>query len=1359
LERPQTAVPEREAARLAALLRLEVLDTSEEEAFDGIVRMAAKLCAAPIAAISLVDASRVWFKARAGLAVREVPRARAFCSESIGLSAQDLLIIRDAAADPRFAGHPLVAGEAGVRFYAGTPLVTRDGQALGALCVMDRGPRDLGGDQAEALAALAEQVIADLELRASRSRFAARYRNALLTTAPGQGDRAMAERLHAAIEQLRESIVLTDAADRFVITNRTFRELNRNIPHAIQPGQTFEDYMRAGLAAGNYPDAIGREQEWLAARLAERRNPGPPVERQRPGGRWFLIDDRRLPDGSTIRFGTEITDRKRAEADLNERNRDLQLVIDSVPVMITRLDKDERFLFANRAYTDLMEIAVENIIGRRIAEVVAPDVYAQIRPALDRALSGDQVSVERIQRRSNGELVALEGRYVPDVDAEGRVIGLIAVHRDVTAERRARESLARSEARFRSLTALTSDWYWEQDAQFRYVFISEDADARGALGMKARAGKTRWELPWTGVSDAQWAAHRAQLEAHQVFHDFEIQRPGPDGAPVWVSVSGEPILDSQGRFAGYRGLTRNITARKAAEQSLRLEHQVTRALSDAEDAASGVKAVLRVVCETVGMGCGRFFKLDEAAGVLRFHDGWCLPQATYERFLENSRQLVFRPGEGLAGIIWQTGEPIWSSDTSRDTRVLGKSLAQNSDIRNAFAFGVSSEGKIIGVLSFSGTTVREPDERLLQAARVIGSQIGQFLKRKQAEESLRDREQMFDALLRNMPGDVYRCRNDHDWTMEYVSEGVLELTGFPPSAFTIERRVTYDSLVHPEDRDRIWQEAQAALAERRPYTIEYRIRDTNGNEKWVWERGSGDYAADGSVLALDGFVVDMTARKRAEEALRSQTERLQIGQAAARLIVMDRDIAKDHLTWSDSPEWLRGPLPASGKYPLFKDQVHPEDRARFLASRDSAIDSIQGGSLEFRIVRTDGKVLWLLSRQKVFADANGKAVRMLAALLDITERKRAEQALAASEARFRAIFERASAGMAITDTDGTYLSVNAAFARFFGYSVDEIVGKMKVSNLRSAEDAEGAELYRQLVSGEIGFFERERQYQRKDGAQIWGHATVSAVRDADGKASYVVAVFSDITEKVLARARIERMNAELEERVETRTAELSAAVKELDAFTYSVSHDLRAPVGAVSGFAHLLRGAEAARLSADGLRLLDFIEHNAERMTRLIEGLLRFSRLGRSSLHRTRVSMNGLAGESLLDFVDDAARARIDAGAMPDCEGDPALLSQVWSNLIGNALKYSRNADAPCIDIGWDASRNAYYVRDNGVGFDMAYAGKLFGVFERLHHESEFEGSGIGLAIAERIIRLHGGAIWADAAPGRGATFWFKVPP
>jgi PAS domain S-box-containing protein len=868
----------------------------------------------------------------------------------------------------------------------------------------------------------------------------------------------LAQRLLAAFEHLNESIVLTDPDDRFVLANRAFRDLNCNVAHAIQPGMKFEDYLRAGLAVGNYPDAIGREQEWLAARLEERRNPGRPVERQRNGGRWFLIDDRRLPDGSTIRFGTDITERKRAEIALNNRNRDLQLVVDSVPVMITRIDRDERFLFANRAYTDLMELPVDEVVGRKVSDLVSPEVYARIKPALNRALSGDPVSIERYQARADGGTVEIEGRYIPDVDVEGRVIGMFALHRDVTAERRARESLARSEARFRSLTALSTDWYWEQDAQFRYVYISEDADARGAMDMKQRAGKMRWELPSSGLTEEQWAAHRAQLEAHQVFRDFEFARPGPDGATIWLSVSGEPIFDANGRFTGYRGITRNITERKRVEAEL--------------------------------------------------------------------------------------------TQRSRDLPVIMDSLPA-------------------------------------MISRADGEQRYVFVNR--AYELLMER-------------------------------GAAELLG-------------------------------------------RRISDIVGPEMYA------------------------TVKPNIDRVLAGETVRFERTQ-----------------------------------------------------------------------VRSDGDTRHLDVLYVPDLGRDGRSRGWFALHWDVTERKRTEDALASTEARFRAVFERSSAGMAITDENGNYLSVNAAFARFFGYGADEIVGRMRVSDLREAGDAEGVELYRQLIAGEIGFFKRDRPYRRKNGTQVWGRATASAVHDHAGGKTYVVAVFSDITEEVLARARIERMNAELEERVETRTAELREAVKELDAFTYSVSHDLRAPIGAVSGFAHLLRSAEAERLSDDGKRLLGFIEHNAERMTRLIEGLLRFSRLGRSDLHRTRVSMNGLAAESLMDFVEEAARAQITAGSMPDCNGDPALLSQVWANLMGNALKYSRGARLPCIDIGWDDARQAYFVRDNGAGFDMAYAGKLFGVFERLHAETEFEGSGIGLAIAERIVRLHGGAIWADAAPGRGATFWFTVP-
>jgi len=408
-------------------------------------------------------------------------------------------------------------------------------------------------------------------------------------------------------------------------------------------------------------------------------------------------------------------------------------------------------------------------------------------------------------------------------------------------------------------------------------------------------------------------------------------------------------------------------------------------------------------------------------------------------------------------------------------------------------------------------------------------------------------------------------------------------------------------------------------------------------------------------------------------------------------------------------------------------------------------------------LRSDGETRYLDVLYVPDLDSHGRSAGWFALHWDITDRKRAEEALATSEARFRAVFERSNAGIAMWAIDGKYLAANTAYCDFVGYAADELIGKVAAGELRVPGDDDGFDLTGKMMRGELAYTSRDRRYRRRDGSEVWGRTTVAAVKGNDGMPQHFVSVVIDITEARQARERNERLNVELEERVAERTVELRGAVKELDAFAYSVSHDLRAPVGAVSGLAHLVRTGEAARLSDDGKRLLGMIEGDTERMIGLIDGLLRLSQLGRGTIRRVPLSMADLARDVLRDIAE-GTRAEIGVGELPGCDGDPMILRQVWANLIGNALKYSRTRDAARVDIGWDAQRQAYFVRDNGVGFDMKYAAKLFGAFERLHGEAEFEGSGIGLAIVQRILERHGGRIWADAAPDRGATFWFVVP-
>jgi light-regulated signal transduction histidine kinase (bacteriophytochrome) len=244
-----------------------------------------------------------------------------------------------------------------------------------------------------------------------------------------------------------------------------------------------------------------------------------------------------------------------------------------------------------------------------------------------------------------------------------------------------------------------------------------------------------------------------------------------------------------------------------------------------------------------------------------------------------------------------------------------------------------------------------------------------------------------------------------------------------------------------------------------------------------------------------------------------------------------------------------------------------------------------------------------------------------------------------------------------------------------------------------------------------------------------------------------------------AEAELRESNEKLERRVCERTAELETANKELEAFSYSVSHDLRAPLRAVDGFSQAVLEDYGALLPEDGRRCLQTIRGGAQRMGALIDDLLTFSRLGRQPINKQPIATADLVRATLEELGGEGQEREIQIGDLPPCSGDPALLKQVWINLLSNAIKYTRKRERAIIEIGCtrQGGETVYFVRDNGTGFDMRYADKLFGVFQRLHRVEDYEGTGVGLAIVQQIIHRHGGRVWADAAVDQGATFYFTL--
>jgi diguanylate cyclase (GGDEF)-like protein/PAS domain S-box-containing protein len=430
------------------------------------------------------------------------------------------------------------------------------------------------------------------------------------------------------------------------------------------------------------------------------------------------------------------------------------------------------------------------------------------------------------------------------------------------AERkRAEEALRRSETFFRSLVELSSDWYWEQDAESRLIRVEGRHAAMGHGPKSAILGKRLWEFPGVVLESADFDRLRATLSRHESFHDLEYSYRDRKGRLRYVSVAGEPVFEIDGRFVGYRGTSRDVTRRKRAESLVALEHAVTRSLAEADSSRKIMQVVMRVICESEQWETAGYFRAEDELGTTRLIVGWSGPgtQQVATDYYKNTMNLVIPPG-GLMSRVIQAAKPLWVTDM-KQAHTTWRQRVDHTGERATFAFPVLADGKVIGALAFSSRAIREPDERLLRTVRVIGEQVGQFLQRKQAEQVLRESEARFRALT-DLSSDWY-WEIDDDFRFARIEGRYVEGGESLPGENILGKR-RWETGLEIEDMNG-WDAHRALLNAHQPYRDVVMFRTLpDATRRFISVSGEPVHDHKGGFIGYRGVGRDITDRKTAE---------------------------------------------------------------------------------------------------------------------------------------------------------------------------------------------------------------------------------------------------------------------------------------------------------------------------------------------------------------------------------------------------------------------------------------------------------------------------------------------------------------
>ncbi|MEQ1528418.1 MAG: ATP-binding protein [Methylococcales bacterium] len=628
---------------------------------------------------------------------------------------------------------------------------------------------------------------------------------------------------------------------------------------------------------------------------------------------------------------------------------------------------------------------------------------------------------------------------------------------------------------------------------------------------------------------------------------------------------------------------------------------------------------------------------------------------------------------------------------------------------------------------------------------------------KRNSDKLDETEARFQATFEQAAVGIALLAPDGQWLR--VNRKLCEIVGYSQHELM---GLTFQHITHADDLDTDLNQVRRMLAgEIQTYALEKRYIRKNSELIWINLTVALARKPDGSPDYFISVVENIQARKQAEQALKASELALKTAQRLANIGSWHWDVVTDTHTWSAEVYNIYGrdPALAPADYQEAATYFTPKSWAKLATAVEKCLKEQLSYECDAEVVRPDGEHRWVVARGQAGCAADGGLVDLYGTVQDITERKQAEENLRKSQAQLKIFIKHAPISTAMLDREMNYLSTSGRWLQEFSTGYSELLGRNHYQ-VHPDIPAEWKIIHQQALAGAT-LKNDDDLWIRKDGSKHWLRWAVLPWTNENGEIGGIIISTEDITDRKLAEQEVLRLNANLEQRIAERTAELSIANHELDSFAYAVSHDLRAPLRAMSGFSQALSEDYGEQLQGEAKTYLQQISLASEKMSALIDGLLALSRSVRGALRCDDIDISALSERLLRELLQHEPNRQVSFKVQPglNVHGDMCMIEIVMTNLLHNAWKYTLNTPGAHIRVYAEQRHDSRYicVADNGAGFDCAYANRLFQPFQRLHRQEEFPGIGIGLATVQRIVTRHGGRIEATSEPGKGAIFSFTL--